>query len=136
MQSFGFQRRWRRLGRGGGILLASLSRLERELAHGVIARGDLGRGALGIAVSVASVADGVFSITGRTVATSGSVMAGVTGLGPWRGDTLSFFIHVSGRVAWSFLLAGVASLEVVGIDFFLLRLVMVSVCGRRSLRRN
>jgi hypothetical protein len=93
-------------GGAAGVFLVSLSRLERELARGVIAEGDLGGGALGIAV---------------TVATSGSVMAGVTGLGPWGGDT---FVHVFGRVAWSFLLAGVAGLGLVGVDFFLLRLVM------------
>jgi hypothetical protein len=112
-----------------------LRHLERELARGVITGGDLGRGVLGIAVSVASVADGMFPIIG-TVVISGSVRTGVTGLGPWRGKVLSFFVHVSGRVAWSFLLAGVASLELVGVDFFLLRLLMVSVCCRRSLRRS
>jgi hypothetical protein len=119
----------------GGVSLASLRRLERELARGVITGGDLGVGALGIAVLVASVADGVLPIIG-TVAISGSVRTGVTGLRPWRGKVLSFFVHVSGRVAWSFLLVGVASLELVSVDFFLLRLVMVSVCCRRSLRRN
>ena len=64
-----------------GVSLASLRRLERELARGVLAGGDRGEGALGIAASVASVADGVFSVMG-TVAISGSVGAGVTGLCP------------------------------------------------------
>jgi hypothetical protein len=45
-----------------------------------------------MAVSVASVADSVFSIMGM-VMTSGSVVAGVTGLGPVWGDPFSFFIQ-------------------------------------------
>ena len=118
-----------------GVLLASFSRLERELSRGVIAGGDLGLGPVPMAVSVASVADGVFSVMG-TVTTSGSVEAGVTGLGPFLGDPFSFFIQAFGRVAWSFLPAGVTGLRLVGVAFFLVLVVMVSVCWCRNLRRN
>jgi hypothetical protein len=119
----------------GSVSLASFSRLERELARGVMAGGDLGLGPVPIAVSVASVADGVFSVMG-TVTTSGSVLAGVTGFGPVREDPFSFFTQAFGRVAWSFLPAGVDGLRLVGVVFFLVLVVMVSVCWRRSLRRN
>jgi hypothetical protein len=87
-----------------------------------------------MAVSVASVADSVFVM--GTVTTSGSVVAGVTGLGPVRGDPFSFFIQAFGRVAWSFLPAGVVGLRLVGVAFFLVLVVMVSVCWHRNLRRN
>jgi hypothetical protein len=119
----------------GGVLLASFSRFERKLARGVIAGGDLELGSVPMAVSVASVADGVFSVMG-TVMTSGLVVAGVTGLGPVWGDPCSFFIQVLGRVAWSFLPPGVVGLRLVGVVFFLVLVVMVLVGWHRSLRRN
>ena len=120
----------------GGILLLSFRHFERELTRrGVIAGGDLELGPVPMAVSVASIADGVFSIMG-TVTTSGSVVAGVTGLGPVRGDPCSFFIQAFGRVAWSFLPTGVVGLRLVGVVFFLVLVVMVSVGWRRNLRRN
>ena len=122
-------------GGAGGVLPASFNRLERELSRGVIAGGDLELGPVPMVVSVASVADGVFSVMG-TVATSGAVGAGVTGWGPLLGDPFSFFIQAFGRVAWSFLSAGVAGLRLVGVAFFLVLVVMVSVCWRRNLRRN
>ena len=92
-------------GGAGGVLLASFSRLERELSHGVITGGDLEWGPMPMVVSVASVADGVFSVM-VTVMTSSLQEAGVTGLGPFLGDPFSFFIQAFGRVAWSFFPAG------------------------------
>jgi hypothetical protein len=88
-----------------------------------------------MAVSVASVADGMFSVMGM-VMTSGLVVAGVTGLGPVRGDPCSFFIQALGRVAWSFLPTGVVGLRLVGVVFFLVLVIMVLVGWRRNLRRN
>jgi hypothetical protein len=62
-------------------LLASFKCFRSELSHGVIAGGDQVYGPIAIAVSVASIAEGVFSVMGMlgTVVTSGLLLAGVTG---------------------------------------------------------
>ena len=116
----------------GKSLLAALRHLERELSFLSGDGGGRGSGGTPILVSVASVADGVFSVM-RTVGVSGRAMA-VWALG-WSVIT-TFLVHAFCRVFCPFLFVALAARELGVVVFFCERLVMVSGSMRRKLRRN